>query len=145
MLRCIILVEKIDLADMMKTKFGHISKQMNDDNLQIGEDTQRLLNTMMEDSMVPTTTKSIGRVLTVLLFYAEFVKTIIKKFLFKSSLWSDLRILNLEERTTYSDFSNLVIPLTNHLPHLKLDEKLDVLKSDAVDFKWQMRPISLRT
>ena len=68
MLWYFILFEKIDLADITETKFDDIRNQVNDYDLQIGEDARSLLNTMMEDGMVPDITKLIVHVC---LFYTK--------------------------------------------------------------------------
>ena len=44
-------------------------------------------------------------------------------------------MLNPEERTTFSDFPNAVVRLATQLPQLKLDTKLDKLRTEALDFQ----------
>ena len=49
---------------------------------------------------------------------------------------SDLRILNPSERLTYTDFPNAIVCLAKQLPQLQLcDDKLDALKTEAIDFQ----------
>ena len=61
--------------------------------------------------------------------------TLIKKFLFKSTLLFDLRILNPEERSSLDDFPNIIICLAEQLPQLGLTDKLDELRMKALDFQ----------
>ena len=53
--------------------------------------------------------------------------------LFKSTLLSDLRVLNPEERTTLSDFPNILVHLAKHFPQLELGDKLDALRTETID------------
>ena len=87
---------------------------------------------MTEEGMAAEVTQFLAHVR---IFYSTFVKKLINKFPFNSSFLSDLRVLNPSERTTYRDLPNAVIRLANQLPQLQLRNKLDDLKTEAVDFQ----------
>ena len=59
-----------------------------------------------------------------------------KKFPFKSTLLSDLRVLNpRREPTTLNDFPNIIVRLAQHFPQLRIGNKLDALRTEALDFQ----------
>ena len=87
---------------------------------------------MTENGMVPEVDRFFVHVH---LFYSTFVKKLFQKFPFKSTLLSGLRILSPAEPTTYRDFPNAVIRLANQLPQLQLQDRLDDLRTEAVDFQ----------
>ena len=69
-----------------------------------------------------------------------FICKLLQKFPLKSTLLSDLRILN-HERTTLNDFPNIV-RLAQHFPQLVLGDKLDALRTEALDFQMASLPTS---
>ena len=69
------------------------------------------------------------------MFYEAFVCKVINKCPFKSSLLSDPRVLIPEERTTVSDFPNTVVRLAKQFPQLGLENKLDDMGTEALDFQ----------
>ena len=48
---------------------------------------------------------------------------------------SDLQVLNPSKRRTYSDFPNNVVRLAKQLHQLQLTDKLNELKTEAIDFR----------
>ena len=52
-------------------------------------------------------------------------------------------MLNPEERTTLSDFPNILVCLAQHFPQLELGDKLDALRTEALDFQMANLPTSI--
>ena len=105
-IRGFVKIECIDRADVTATPYADSDKQVNDDDLEIGQDTRVLAVTMVEDGYDREVRAFYGHVRS---FYEVFVRTIIKKFPFKSTLLSDLKVLNPQEIATSNDFPNAVL------------------------------------
>ena len=123
----------IDINDVINTPYEDQNHQLDDDKLEIGEAAQSLAHNLCEDGMGQEVNNFLRSVRT---FYATFVKTLVKKFPFGSTVLSDLRILNPLERRTFNDFPAAVVRLAKHFPQLGLSqaEKLEELKTEAIDF-----------
>ena len=89
-IRGFVKIECIDRADVTVTPYADSDKQVNDDDLEIGQDARVLAVTMVEDVYDREVQAFYGHVRS---FYEVFVHTIIKKFPFKSTLLSDLKVL----------------------------------------------------
>ena len=132
-LRYFVSPEHIDVGDVTATKYEDCENQVSDDDLEVGDATRTLALELTENGMEHVVSSFFDHVR---LFYAAFVTTLIKKFPFKSSLLSDLRVLNPTERLEFQDFPNAVIRLTKLFPQLQLEgEKLDQLKTEAYDLQ----------
>ena len=132
MLRFFVLIERIDVADITKTQFCDINNQLDDGDPVIGEASRSLVDSMIEDGMVPEVTRFFAHVRV---FYSTFVKKLVNKFPFTSTVLSDLRILIPLSALHTEIFPNAVIRLANQLPQLMLQDKLDDLRADVVNFQ----------
>lgn len=133
LLRCFVNLDIIDLSDITKTPYKTSENQLENDEVDIGEETRTLAERLCEDGMEPEVNSFFDHVR---LFYTLLVEKIFQKFPFSSTFLSDLRILNPSERLTYTDFPNAVVRLAKYLPQLQLcNERLDALKVEAIDFQ----------
>ncbi len=104
-----------------------------DDDLEVGESTRNLAAEMIDREGMENIVSTFLRLGHVRLFYCPFVDTLKKKFPFQSTLLSDLRVLNPTECLGYRDLPNAVIRLAKLFSQLQLCDKLDQLKTEAVD------------
>ena len=111
-LRYFVDADAID--DVTKTPFKEPSSQLNDDQLEVGEEARQLDQRQREDGMGAEVDIFFHRVR---LFYVTFVKTLMKKFPFGSTVLCDLRILNPSERRTLKDFPAAVLCLAKQFPY----------------------------
>ena len=81
-LRYFVLVDSIDFTDITKTQFEDSSKQLDDEDLEIGECARSLSVVMTEDGMAAGVTQFLAHAR---IFYSTFVKKLINKFPFNSS------------------------------------------------------------
>ena len=108
-IRCFVKVECINTTDLTATPYDAGDNQVDDDGLEIGQGVRVLAVAMMEDGMNREVQAFFDHVR---LFYEAFIRTIIKKFPFKSTLLSDLRVLNsLGPRTRISVRCGTITPL----------------------------------
>ena len=138
-LRCFVRVECICTSDITATLYNDRSNQVEDAELEIGQDARVLAVAMEEDGQHGEVQVFFDHVR---LFYEAFICKLLKKFPFKSTLLSDLRVLNPEERTTLNDFPNIIVRLAQHFPQLELGDKLDALRTEALDFQMASLPTS---
>lgn len=97
-LRYFVKFDHIQAHDITEVKFTDHANQLKSHDLEIGNDARILAIKMEEEGCV----NEVNRFYThVRIFLSEFVKTIKKKFPFKSTFLSDLRIINPAERQTY--------------------------------------------
>ena len=132
-------VECICTSDITATLYNDRSNQVEDAELEIGQDARVLAVAMEEDGQHREVQVFFDHVR---LFYEAFICKLLKKFPFKSTLLSDLRVLNPEERTTLNDFPNIIVRLAQHFPQLVLGDKLDALRTEALDFQMASLPTS---
>lgn len=135
-LRFFLDTDVIDAADITKTPLEVEANQLEDEALEVGDKARSLANSLREEGMGAEVDRFFQHVR---LFYAKFASTVFKKFPFNSTLLSDLRVLNPAERRTYKDLHNAVVRLAKQLPQLQLTDKLNELKTEAIDSRWQMR------
>lgn len=98
----------IVIDDITRTPFEEQSNQLDDDNLEVGESAWLLAQDLRENGMGPEVDIFFHHVR---LFYTSFVKTLLKKFPFGSTILCDLRILNPLEQRTYKGFPAAVLRL----------------------------------
>lgn len=132
LLRFFIKTDAIHLHDTTKTPFEVEANQLEDEAVEVGNEARCLANTLCEDGMGSVVNRFFKNVR---LFYAKFAIAIFKKFPFEPTLLSDLRVLNATERRSFEDFPNAVVRLAKELPQLKFTDKLDELKTEAIDFQ----------
>ena len=123
----------IDINDVTNTPYENPDHQLDDDKLEVGEAAQLLAHNLCENGVGQEVESFSCSVRT---FYATFVKTLVKKFPFGSTILCDLHILNPSEQRTFKDFPAAVVHLAKHFPQLGLSqtEKLEELKTEAIDF-----------
>lgn len=138
-LRCFVKIECISTADITATLYDVRSNQVENADIEIGQDARVLAVEMEEDGQFREIKAFLDHVR---LFYEAFICKLMKKFPFKSTLLSDLRVLYPKERTTLSDFPNIIVRLAHHFPQLGLGEKLDALRIEAIDFQMANLPTS---
>lgn len=116
-----------------KTPFEEPSNQLDDDKVEVGQKARLLAQDLRENGMGPKVDTFFHHVRH---FYTTFVKTLLKKFPFGSSILPDLRILNPSERRNFKEFPAAVLRLAKQFPQLGLSEtgKLEELNTEAVDF-----------
>ena len=126
-----ILCHFVDAAVIDKTDVTN--HQLDDERIEVGEKARLLAHDLRENGKRREVKSFIHSVRT---FCTTFVKTLVKKFPFGSTILCDLRILNPSERRTYKDFPAAVVRLAKCFPQLGLSqtEKLEELKTEAIDF-----------
>ena len=130
-LRYFVKLDKIDTNDVTATEYRRSENQLPDAELSVSEGAQQLIYEMIEEGMEDIVSAFYGSVRE---FYCMFIDTLLKKFPFNSSFLADLVILNPSERSR-SDFPDAVTYLAKELPQLQLCDKLDLLKTEAIDFQ----------
>ena len=123
----------IDINDVTNTPYEDRNHQLDDETIEVGEKARSLAHNLCENGMGREVESFFRSART---FYVAFVKTLVKKFPFGSTILCDLRILNPSERRTYKDFPAAVVRLAKCFPQLGLSqtEKLEELKTEAIDF-----------
>lgn len=132
LLRCFVKLDVIQTNDITQTEYQDQENQLESHDLEIGNDA-RILALNLEENGFTNEVKRFHD--HVRLFFSKLVQTIFLKFPFNSTFLSDLRILNPAERQSYNDFPGAVVRLANELPQLELSEKLDQLKTEAIDYQ----------
>ena len=130
-------MERIQADDITTTQYNNSSNQVDDSDLEIGQNARVLAVSMEEDGEHVEVRNFYKHVRA---FYAAFFGKLVKKFPFKSSLLPDMKILNPEERVKNNDFANIVVRLAQQLPQLGLHDRLDKLRTEALDFQMATLP-----
>ena len=133
-LRYFVHTDAIDMDDITKTPFKEPSHQLDEETLEVGEEARVLAKNLQEEGMGPEVSHFFHHIKV---FYTTFVKTLMKKFPFHSTVLCDLRILNPSERRDYKEFPPAVLRLAKQFPQLGFSttDKLEELKTEAIDFQ----------
>ena len=132
LLRCFVKVRLIQTKEVTEIVFDDRKNQLDSHDLEIGNDARILALQLDEEGFTHEVNEFHKHVRS---FFVKFIKVILKKFPFESTILSDLRILNPSERCNFSDLPGAAVRLAKELPQLKLTEKLDELKVEAIDYQ----------
>ena len=134
LLRSFVKVDAINVEDITLTNHKAEDNQLGNDDLEVGKAARAFAMTLSEEEGLEPEVQLFYK--HVHAFYCALINKIFEKFPFNSSLLSDLKILNPQQRVEFADLPNAAVRLARLLPQLQFSgSSLDLLKAVAIDFQ----------